>query len=96
MQECQTSFPLRLGASRFGASERFTHKFENDLNLQVGIMVYQVASAYEAADVEHAHLAVILSCIVHTPQGKYYSDKSKYARNDVDLPNGIDQFSART
>ena len=59
-------------------------------------MAYQVAAAYEAADVEDAHLAVISSCIVHTDQGKYYSDKSKYARNDVDLPNGVDQFSTRT
>ena len=35
-------FPLRLGASRLGASEGFTHKFENGHSL--GIMSYQVAA----------------------------------------------------
>jgi hypothetical protein len=58
---------------------------ENDLNLR--IIAYQVAAAYEA-DVEHAYLAVI-SKRVKTHQGKYYSDKSEYASSGVDLPNGI-------
>jgi hypothetical protein len=86
MQECQTLFPLRLGALRLGASEGFTHKYEYGRNLQ--IMAYQVAAAYEA-DVDHAHLTVISSCNVNTHQGKYYSDKSEYARSGVDLPNRI-------
>jgi len=65
----------------------FTHKLKNKLNLR--IMAYQVAAAYEA-DVEHAHLTVISSRNVKLHQGKYYSDKSGYARSGVDLPNGID------
>jgi hypothetical protein len=76
-----------LVALRLGASEEFTHKLENGLNLR--IMAYQVAAAYEA-DVDHAHLTVISSRNVNTHQGKYYSDKSEYARSGVDLPNGID------
>ena len=60
---------------------------ENDLNLR--IMAYQVAAAYEA-DTEHAHLTVISTRKVKTHQGKYYSDKCGYARSEVDLPNGID------
>jgi hypothetical protein len=64
-----------------------THKLENDLNLR--IMAYQVAAAYEA-DVEHAHLTVLSSRNVKIHQGKYYGDKSGYARSGVDLPNRID------
>jgi hypothetical protein len=52
-------------------------------------MAYQLAAEYEA-DVDHAHLTVIWSRNVSTHQGKYYSDKSEYARSGVDLPNGID------
>ena len=59
---------------------------ENDLNLR--IMAYQVAAAYEA-DVEYAHLTVPSSCNVKIHQVKYYDDKSGYARSGVDLPNGI-------
>ena len=65
----------------------FTHKLENDLNLR--IMAYQVAAAYEA-DVEHAHLTVISSHNVNIHQCKYYGDKSGYTRSGVDLPKGID------
>lgn len=52
-------------------------------------MAYQIEAAY-VADVDHAHLTVISSRNVNTHQGKYYSDKSEYARGGVDLPNGID------
>ena len=52
-------------------------------------MAYQVTAAYEA-DVEHAHLTLISTRNVYLHQGKYYSDKSEYARRGVDLPNGID------
>jgi hypothetical protein len=86
MQECQTLFPLRLGALRLGASEGFTHKLENSLNLR--ITAYQVAAVYEA-DADHAHLTVIMNRIVNTHQGKYHNDKSEYARSGVDLPNRI-------
>jgi hypothetical protein len=74
-------FPLRLGAS-----EGFTHKLENGLNLR--IMVYQVAAAYEADG--HMHLTVISSRNVKTHQCKWYGDKNGYTRSGVDLPNGID------
>ena len=50
---------------------------------------YKVAAAYEA-DVEHAHHTIISNRRVNFHQGEYYSDKSGYARSDVDLPNGID------
>ena len=75
-------FPFRLGD--LGASEEFSHKLENDLNLR--IMAYQVTAAYET-DVEHAHLTVISSRNIHTYYGKYLSDKSGYARSGVDLSN---------
>jgi hypothetical protein len=81
-QECQTLFPLRLGAS-----EGPTHKLENSLNLQ--IITCQIAAAYEA-DVEHGYLTVMRSRNVNNHQGEYYSDKSGYTRGGVDLPNGID------
>ena len=71
---------------RYCTSEGFTHKKENGLNLRT--MAYQVTAAYEAG-VDQAHLTVISSRIVNTHQGKYYSDKSEYARSGVYLPNKI-------
>ena len=54
-------------------------------------MAYQGKRAY--ADVERAYLAVVSGRHVKTNQTEYNSCKRRYPRNEVDLPEGVDQSS---